>query len=88
MITIKEVNSKNKLLKFIKFPFKLYKNSKFWVPPIIDQEIENFDKEKNPNIKQSKTNLFLAYNESKVVGRIIAIINNYEVEVIKIKKIR
>lgn len=88
MITIKEVDSKNELLKFIKFPFKLYKNSKFWVPPIIDQEIENFDKKKNPNIKQSKTNLFLAYKESKVVGRIVAIINNYEVEVTKIKKIR
>ena len=88
MITIKEVNSKNELLRFIKFPFKLYKNSKFWVPPIIDQEIENFDKKKNPNIKQSKTNLFLAYKESKVVGRIVAIINNYEVEVTKIKKIR
>ena len=55
MITIREVNSKNELLKFIKVPFKLYKNSKFWVPPIIDQEIENFDSEKNPNIKQSKT---------------------------------
>ena len=53
MITIKEVNSKNELLKFIKFPFKLYKNSKFWVPPIIDQEIENFDIEKNPNIKEA-----------------------------------
>ena len=51
MITIKEVNSKNELLRFIKFPFKLYKNSKFWVPPIIDHEIENFDSEKNPNIK-------------------------------------
>ena len=88
MITIKEVNSKNELLRFIKFPFKLYKNSKFWVPPIIDQEIENFDSEKNPNIKQSKTNLFLAYKNSEVVGRIVAIINNYEVEVTKIKKIR
>ena len=56
MISVKEVDSKNELLKFVKFPFKLYKNSKFWVPPIINQEIENFDKEKNPNIKQSKTN--------------------------------
>ena len=88
MISVKEVDSKNELLKFVKFPFELYKNSKFWVPPIINQEIENFDKEKNPNIKQSKTNLFLAYNGSEVVGRIVAIINNYEVEVTKIKKIR
>ena len=88
MISIKEVDSKSDLIKFIKFPFKLYKNSKFWVPPIIDQEIENFDKVKNPNIKQSKTNLFLAYMGSNVVGRIVAIINNYEVEVTKIKKIR
>ena len=51
MISVKEVDSKNELLKFVKFPFELYKNSKFWVPPIINQEIENFDNEKNPNIK-------------------------------------
>ena len=40
MITIKEVKTQKELKEFVKFPFKLYKNSKYWVPPIISQEIK------------------------------------------------
>ncbi|PIY10277.1 MAG: GTP cyclohydrolase, partial [Flavobacteriaceae bacterium CG_4_10_14_3_um_filter_33_47] len=42
MITIKEVKTKKDLKDFVKFPFKLYKNSPYWVPPIISQEIKTF----------------------------------------------
>ena len=51
MITIKETTSKNDLKAFVKFPFSLYKDSKFWVPPIIKQELETFNKDKNPIFK-------------------------------------
>ena len=34
--------------QFVTFPFSLYKNNKYWVPPIIKDEIDNFDPEKNP----------------------------------------
>ena len=44
MIDIKKVSGKKDLIDFVKFPFKLYKESKYWVPPIIDQEINNFNK--------------------------------------------
>ena len=51
MIEVKKVSDKKDLIDFVKFPFKLYKESKYWVPPIIDQEINNFNKDLNPNLK-------------------------------------
>ena len=53
MIEIKKVLDKKDLVSFVKFPFKLYKESKYWVPPIIDQEINSFNKDLNPNLKNS-----------------------------------
>ena len=54
MIDVKKVSEKKDLIDFVKFPFKLYKKSKYWVPPIIDQEINNFNKDLNPNLKKQQ----------------------------------
>ena len=47
MIVIKEAVSKRDIKTFVKFPFSLYKNSKYWVPPIISEEVKVFDKNTN-----------------------------------------
>ena len=39
MVNINQVKTNKELKDFVKFPFKLYKNSKYWVPPIISEEI-------------------------------------------------
>ena len=54
MIDIKKVSEEKRFDRFCKIPFKLYKESKYWVPPIIDQEINNFNKDLNPNLKNSE----------------------------------
>lgn len=79
MITIKEVTSARDLKTFVTFPFQLYKNSKFWVPPIIRQELETFNKDKNPVFKDAEARFFLAYKNGDIVGRVAAIINWLEV---------
>jgi len=79
MITVKEIQSKSDLSKFVKFPFKLYKGSEYWVPPIIKQELETFNKDKNPIFKDAEARFFLAYKNDEIVGRIAAIINWLEV---------
>ena len=48
MIEIKQIHTKNDLKKFVKFPFTLYKDCKYWVPPIIKAELETLDATKNP----------------------------------------
>lgn len=88
MITIKEIHSKQDLRKFVKFPFKLYKNSKYWVPPIITQEIKTFDKSENPVFKDAEARFFLAFKDNQIVGRVVAIINWLEVKKQDQKKMR
>ncbi len=87
-INIKEIESKEDLKKFVMFPFDLYKDSKYWVAPIIKEELEVLGKEINPVFKNADANYFLAYINGKIVGRIAALINWIEVNEIKRKKVR
>ncbi|PWA05835.1 GTP cyclohydrolase [Flavobacterium psychrotolerans] len=88
MITIKEAKTKSDLLNFIKFPFALYKNNKYWVPPIIADELETFDKTKNPAFENAEAYFFIAYKNDTIVGRIAAIINWSEVNEQQKRKVR
>ncbi|HMC01021.1 MAG TPA: hypothetical protein VKN14_08310 [Flavobacteriaceae bacterium] len=88
MITIKEVKTKKDLKAYVKFPFKLYKDSKYWVPPIINQEIESLNKDVNPVFKSAEATFLLAYRNNEIVGRVAAIINWNEVNDQNLKKMR
>lgn len=88
MVTLKEAITKAELKIFVKFPFSLYHDSPFWVPPIISDELESFDKSKNPAFQNAEARFYLAYKAQKVVGRIVAIINWVEVDIQQVKKMR
>ncbi len=88
MITIHEVTSKKELKQFILFPFSLYKNNPYWVPPIIKDEMEGFDKKNNPVFENADARFFVAKKEGVIVGRVAAIINWYEVHQQGLKKMR
>ena len=87
-IIIKKVTGHEDYLAFVKFPFILYKNNPFWVPPIINEEVETIDHKINPVYQNSSACFFLAYKKEKIVGRIAAIINWIEIEEIKKNKVR
>jgi GNAT superfamily N-acetyltransferase len=88
MIDVREVANKKELKTFVKFPFGLYKGSKYWVPPIIKDELETFDKDKNPAFLDAEARFFLAYKNGKIVGRVAAIVNWIEVKKQKLSKMR
>ena len=88
MITLKEAKTRREIKRFVLFPFSLYRRNKYWVPPIIKDEIDNFNPKKNPVFKNADARFFLAYKDRKVVGRVIAIINWFEVNEQKIRKMR
>ena len=88
MITLKQVISKKEMKAFVIFPFSLYKSNPYWVPPIIKDEIANFDPKKNPVFDNADAQFFLAYKDKKIVGRVIAIINWHEVNKQQINKMR
>ncbi len=74
-IEIREAKTKCDLKKFVKFPFSLYRDNKYWVPPIINDEINALMPEHNPAYEQCKAKFWLAYKNGEIAGRIGAIIN-------------
>jgi hypothetical protein len=88
MITIQEATSKKEMKAFVKFPFKLYKNNDFWVPPIINEELQSFDKKVNPVFEHADARFFMAYKNNEIVGRIAGIVNYKEINGQNIKKMR
>ncbi|WP_372745454.1 GTP cyclohydrolase [Lutibacter sp.] len=88
MITIQEMISKKELKQFVKFPFELYKNNAYWVPPIINDELESFNKDINPVFNHAEARFFVALKNNKIVGRVAAIINFTEIKDQNLKKMR
>ena len=88
MITIKEAKTKSELKDYIKFSFDLYKGNPYWIPSIINDELEGFDKTKNPAFEHAEARFYLAYRDGKIVGKITAIINWQEVNEQGKKKVR
>jgi hypothetical protein len=73
---IKLVKTKKDLLAFIKFPWKIYKNDKNWVPPLISERKEFFDSKKNPFFEHSEVVFYLAKRNDEILGRICGIVNH------------
>lgn len=88
MIQVKKLQSKRELRDFVKFQFKHFENNPYWVPPIISEELEVFDTDKNPAYKHADASFFMAYKDGKAVGRIAVIINWLEVKEQNKPKIR
>ena len=87
-IHIKEAKTREDYLAFVKFPFQLYKDSPYWVPPLTKDEIETITPEQNPVYQNATARFFLAYKGAQIVGRIAAIINWIEINEVKKSKVR
>jgi len=87
-IKIREIKEKKDLKKFIKFQYDLYKDNKFYVPPLLMDELNTFDKNKNPAFKLSDVKFIVAEINKKIVGRIVAINNKPANQKYNIKNIR
>jgi len=75
-ITLKEVQNKKELTKFIYLPEKIHKDHPNWVHPIYMDEKKHFNAKKNKGFKYCDTKLLLAYSGKKIIGRIMGIINH------------
>ncbi|MCB0280546.1 MAG: hypothetical protein KDD94_13645 [Calditrichaeota bacterium] len=81
MIEILPVETENDKLKFIKFQYQIYRDSEHFVPPLIMDRKKLLDKKKNPFYKDNAIQLYLAYRDGKIVGRIAAIENKKHNEI-------
>ncbi len=75
MFSIKEVRTEKEIRQFVDFPFNLYKGDRFWVPPIIKDEIKQLKPESNPSMEFCEAKFWTAWKDNKCVGRIAGIIN-------------
>lgn len=75
MVTIEQVKLEDKksLNEFLNLPFKIYKNNKQWVPPILNDVRNMLDKTKHPFYDHSEADFFMARQDGEVVGRIAAL---------------
>jgi hypothetical protein len=71
-LTIKEVVSDSDYLKFLKFPYRLYRDCKNYVPNLFEDEKKFF---KSPCLDYCLIKSWIVLEKNKVVGRISAIIN-------------
>lgn len=69
-------HTKSSLKRFVKFALNLYKDSPYYVPPLISDDVETLMPSKNPAFDYCEAQAFMAYRDGKAVGRIAVIINN------------
>lgn len=74
-IEIREVKTDKDLGRFIRFPFSLYENNPYWVPPLLAEEKRTLQRKTNPAFQHCDAKYWLAYKDGKVVGRVAGIIN-------------
>lgn len=88
MVTVKEVTTKRELRKFVDYPNKLYKDNPYFIPATYADDLEDWDRKKNPAFEYCDAKCFLAYRNGEIVGRIGAIISNKANEKFNNKRIR
>ena len=77
MLAINKIDTKDKaqVRRFVRIPYRLYKNHPQWVPPLyMDAEMQ-LNREKHPYYEHSEADFFIAERDGQDVGR-IAILEN------------
>ncbi|HRN26703.1 MAG TPA: hypothetical protein PL018_09060 [Ignavibacteriaceae bacterium] len=74
-LVLKEVSSKKDLKDFIAFPYKLYKDNKYFIPPLRIDEMKTLNKKSNPAFDFCESKYWLVYKDERIVGRVAGIIN-------------
>jgi GNAT superfamily N-acetyltransferase len=71
-VEIRPVRTRRDLQRFIRLPWRLYKSSPNWVPPLISERKRHLDRQRNPFFEHAEAEYFLALREGEPVGRITA----------------
>lgn len=69
-IDVIEVRTKADLNKFIRLPWEIYRDNKYWVPPLIKEMRQTLDPERDNTGSKISRKIFLAFLDGKPVGRI------------------
>lgn len=87
-IQIKAVSSKREMSDFVRFGNRLYKGNRYYVPSMPSDDMVTFDRSKNGAFDFCEAELYLAYKDGKVVGRVAAIVNHKANEAWQVSQVR
>ena len=87
-VDIREIHTRRDLKKFIQFANDLYADCPYYCPPLFFDEMNCFNQERNPALEVCEYQLWLAYRDGKIVGRIAGIINRKANEKWGVKHVR
>jgi GNAT superfamily N-acetyltransferase len=62
--------------KFIAFPYDLYHGNPVWIPPLKSEQEKIFNPHKNSLLQHCDYQLFLLYEDDRIIGRIAAYVNH------------
>jgi GNAT superfamily N-acetyltransferase len=71
-VEARPVRTRRDLRKFIRLPWRLYRGSANWVPPLISERRRHLDRRRNPFFEHAEAEYFLAWRDGEPVGRITA----------------
>jgi GNAT superfamily N-acetyltransferase len=71
-IKVSQVKSRADRNAFIRFPWRIYDNDPAWVPPLIIERRAFLNRKRHPFYQHGDAALFLARQNQKIVGRIMA----------------
>ena len=71
-LEIRPVHSTGDLRRFIRLPFRLYRDEPNWVAPLLFERKQFLDRRKNPFFEHGRAEYFLALRDGRPVGRITA----------------
>ena len=77
-VEIREIQpTKRNLIKFVHYPIDtLYRDSEYFVPPLVTDEVNTLRPDKNPAFDFCEAVYYMAYRDGKPVGRVAGIINH------------
>jgi GNAT superfamily N-acetyltransferase len=71
-LEVRPVATKRDLMRFIKLPWRLYRNERSWVPPLVSERTKFLDRDKNPFFEHAEAEYFVAWRDGEPVGRVSA----------------
>lgn len=71
-LEVRPVAGRRELKAFIKLPWRLYRNERQWVPPLLFERKRFLDRNRNPFFKHADVEFFLAWRAGRPVGRLTA----------------
>lgn len=75
-VSVRRVASAADQKAFLRFPWKVFKDDPYWVPPLVSMQKERLDPRRNPTLAYMDIEYFMAWRGAEPVGTIAAFINH------------